>query len=392
MMRFGIDYVKPGMIVATPIINKNNSMILNSNVILTDRIIEGLKKNDIEYIDINLTKEQESAYIADQGVQSTISKQLNDDTKNSIRNFNTAEIIKNAQLMTTSIIGTDKFKYSLSEYKQSADIFSHSTRTAAFAVLVAKFYNDSIDSTEKLDLQSIAIAAMLHDIGKLCKNETILNKVLAIPTVLNQKYPIVNNFSLNKYDDEYSSIYSYLLLSRNPLLKPDIKMMVLLSNENENGQGLLQPGKMYTDSKQNFVIGSKIIRICSMYDDELKQTIDENKPLENISAKLDYYAANNIINENLEKLFIEHVPLYSNGVKVKLSDGRYAIIEESFHGRLFICRPIVRTIPDGEMIDLRSSLNVTIQEICNDEISFLEIVNRQIETMEQELSEKNKNF
>ena len=195
---------------------------------------------------------------------------------------------------------------------------------------------------------------------------------------------------MNNYSDEFSAIYSYLLLCNNKVISPDIKMMILLSNESDNGKGPLELPEKTLNSRQNFVFGAKIIKLCSMYDEELEQIISQNESLENISSKLDFNAVNNVVNNELEELFIEHVPLYSKGVKVKLSNDKYAIVEESFYGRMFVSKPLVRTIPDNEFIDLRNELSLTIEEICKEEISFLEIVNKQLNGMEEEISRMQK--
>jgi hypothetical protein len=397
-MKFEIGNVKPGMVTADAIMKENNpTIILNANVTLTEKMIEALKKNGIKYIDIALTKEQQCAYVIKKGVNNTISSKLEEDAKNSIKNFNTSKIIQNAQLMISSILESDSFEYDLAKYKIPSDIFAHSVRTASFAIILAKFYNDSLNSfildntvLKKctINLESIAVAAMLHDIGKLCKDKTILEKILKTNNSLSKFFPGIKDINLENYDENYSSIYSYLLLNQNSLLKPDIKMMVLLSNETENGKGPLKPSEQYLKSRQNFIFGSKIIKLCSIYDDELNKMISSNEPLENISSKLDYLAVNDIVNDELEKLFITHIPLYSKGIKIKLSDGRFAVVEESFHNRMYICRPIVRTIPDNEIIDLRQEYTITIKEICSDEVSFMDLVNRQIQDMEQELSSK----
>ena len=42
-MKFSIEDVKPGMVTANAI-RKNDSLILNSNAVLTEKIIEALKK------------------------------------------------------------------------------------------------------------------------------------------------------------------------------------------------------------------------------------------------------------------------------------------------------------------------------------------------------------
>lgn len=394
-MKFPIDNVKAGMVLSCPIYGENGrTIILNSGAELTDKIINKLSDLDIKIVDIKLSPAQQFAYEADKGTNATIPSSIMKDAKESIKKFDTNKIIENSKLITSSILNSEELNYSLSEYKEISDVFSHSVRVSLFATLLAKYYNNTLDSFVepntldkcKINLEHIATAAMLHDIGKLCKNEKLLNKVLSTGSNISKVFPAIAKKDLNNYKDEYSSIYSYLLLNNVKMIEPDVKMMILLSNELENGKGPLELPERYLNSRQSFVFGSKIIKLCSMYDEELNKMISQNESLENISSKLDYYAVNKIINNELEELFIEHVPLYSKGVKVKLSNDKYAIVEESFHGRMFISKPLVRTIPDNELIDLRTELSITIKEICKDEISFLEIVNKQINGMEEELS------
>lgn len=394
LMKISINKVKPGMTVGTGVMKIDSPIILlNSDAVLTEKMIERLKAMGITEIDIKLTKDEEVIYNADKGVEPTLSTELFEDSKRSIKNLNAAQIIYNAKNITTSIIDSDEFKYSLSEYKNASDIFSHSVRVASFSVLLAKSYNDTLSSENqmyKIDLDSIAVAAMLHDIGKLCEDKNVLKSVLSLPNNLEKFFPSIRELNLQNYNEDFSSIYSYLLINNNPLIKADTKMMILLSNEDELGKSPLQPSENFIKSRQSFIMGAKIIKLCSMYDDELKYSISMNEPLENITAKLDYSAANNIVNDELEQLFMDHIPLYSKGVKVKLSNGKYAVILESFYGRMHICRPYVMTIPDNELIDLRNERSITIEEICNDEFSFTDIVRTQIDYMNQEIFERKK--
>jgi len=401
-MKIDIRFAKPGMVLSNAVINENNrNPIVNSDIELTEKIIEGLKRLNIKQIDVNLTQTQMLALEMDKEFEYSISPKLFDSSKKSIQNFDTMQIINNAQEMVKTIIQSDSFKYKLSDYKELSDIFSHSVRVAAFSVLLAKHYNDSleenVDQTElekmKINLENIATAAMIHDIGKLCKDKELLQRALSVKKYLVKSFPAINDLDLENYNDNYSSIYSCLLLFANTSLSPDIKTTVLLSSENDKGHNQLGLNEQQLKSKQSFVYASKIIKLCSIYDDELKLTISNNRTLENISAKLDYFAVNGVVNNELEKLFTEHIPLYSEGVKVKLSDGTFAIVEKSFYGRTDIYKPIVRTIPNFEVIDLRKELTLTIQEVCSDEISFYEIVTKQITTMQKEiLDEKNKSI
>ena len=163
-------------------------------------------------------------------------------------------------------------------------------------------------------------------------------------------------------------------------------MSVLLSTENEMETGPLKAQKKLMTSKQSFITSAKIIRLCSIYDDILKQTIDKNESLENISAQLETYSVNGILSKELTDLFIKHVPLYSVGIKVHLSDGRTAQVIETFTEKVNNYKPKVKVLKTGEIIDLREITNLTVVDIDDDNISFEEIVTRQIIDMNNEIT------
>ena len=91
-------------------------------------------------------------------------------------------------------------------------------------------FNDSleenVDQTElekmKINLENIATAAMIHDIGKLCKDKELLQRALSVKKYLVKSFPAINDLDLENYNDNYSSIYSCLLLFGNTSLSPDI--------------------------------------------------------------------------------------------------------------------------------------------------------------------------
>lgn len=399
-MEIRIEDIEDGMIVDRPIRTENNkAIILNRGAMLNNAIIEKLDRIGIKYIDVALTQEQELALEADKGVNATIPNQLTKEIEEAVKTFNMSKLVDCAKTLVQTILKNPDFKYDLADYKDKRDLISHCIRTASFSVLVADYYNDTLNDFIsniairgkcKIDLESLAVASILHDIGKLCKDKNILDKIIASQGSLSNFFPEIQNINLSEYNDKYASIYSYLLLKDNNSLTPDNKITILLSNEAENGSGPLKPPLSYLTSRQNFVYASKIIKLCSMYDEELEKAIVCKQPLENILAKLDYSASNGILNKELEKLFIEYVPIYSPGSKVKLSDGRYAIVEQSFIGRIYMCKPIVRTIPENELIDLREQTSLTIQEICGNETSFLKIANEHVPTSNQEIGVQQK--
>ena len=95
---------------------------------------------------------------------------------------------------------------------------------------------------------------------------------------------------------------------------------------------------------------------------------------------------NGLLDKDLTDLFINHVPLYSVGIKVKLSDGRIGQVIETYTESINNYKPKVRIIPGGEIIDLRNFNNLTVKEICDNSLSFNELVIRQIIDMNNEIT------
>lgn len=387
-MILNINNVRPGMITATPILNKNNVIILNAGKELNDSIIAALLKNDIGEIDISLTKEQEELYKIDKDIDTTISEELKIKSINSLKDMNINGILESSQEIISAILKAKEFSYSLLEYKGKNTIFGHSVRVAAFAAVLAKYYNKSLfknTSTEKqaINIEHLTTAALVHDLGKTLQNQTNF-KTKEAPNSFKEKLPGIANVPLDKYDENYSSFYTFYLLCQHPEIPADVKLTTLLVGENEIGTGPLKAKTEFINSKQSFIVASKIIRLCSIYDDSLKEVIKSNVSLENISSLLEAHSINGSINKELVDLFIQHIPLYSVGVKVKLSDGRYAIVNQTFTERVNNYKPIVKVVPTGEIIDLRLETALTVCEICGNEISFAELVAKQIIDMNNE--------
>lgn len=390
-MNFDINNVKPGMVLDKPIIGLNTTM-LNTGMVLTTTIIKRLKKLGIKTINISLPYNKSSYYIYNQNVETTIDKDLINKTRNALVNFDIKNILDNSKNIVSTIINSQDFKYDLSEYKKNDDIFSHSIRVASFSIILAKIYNEYLnniipDSNARqkymIDLNTISTAALLHDIGKICKNDEMLKKITDIPDNLKSHFKGIMDTPLDKYDDNFYSIYSYSLLNEKQDIIPDIKLMILLSGETENEKGPLKAPISYTQNRYNFVFGAKIIHLCDMYDRALKNCIENNESLENVIAKLSQEAMTGGVNKELENLFINNVPFYSVGTKVKLSNGSYAIVKESFVGRYDTYRPIVLTKPDYKEIDLRNETTITIKEICSNDTSFQDLVDHQIYDMQK---------
>ena len=395
-MVIDINKVKPGMIVERPLYNMNGVIILNSGKILTESIITNLKNKGIKKIDVQLTKEQELLFQMNNDLYTTINSKLRNDSVDALKELNITKILDSSKKLVEAILKSTEFNYSLLDYKRQTDIYNHSVRVAAFACVLAKYYNTElykktndleIIKNQKINIENLTTAALAHDMGKTFEDKPFNINFNSIPNSFKKNLPGILNMKSNKFEKEYNSVYSFCLLSNFPTINTETKLMVLLSRENNQGTGPLQANLELFNSNKSFVIASKIINLCSIYDELLKKAIQNKEPLENISIALEMFSANGILDKDLTELFINHIPLYSVGVKVKLSNGKYAQVIKTFTERVNNYKPIVKIIPTDEIVDLRNETTITVQEVCGDEISFAELVARQIIDMNNEVTE-----
>ena len=405
-----IEDVKPGFVLASDVYRPDSSVqLLAQGVTLTESIIRKLKAYGVTSVEIQMKTYNKNNELDVDFVHETLSNETKLKAKVSLESMNFKQmldstqdfkgLVSSARDIVTAILNSDEFSYSLKDYKEVNDMFSHSIKVSAFATILAKHYNDTLPSfisdpnTRKkceINIQSIAVAALLHDIGLICNQEENLKALKAkkdkiFTPARTAIFKGLLDVSYDKFSKSYMPVYSYSLIA-NSDISTDIKMMILLSGEPEDLTGPLKADSSYITSRQNYVYAAKIIKLCSEYDDTLQEVINKNYSLENVVARLDFKAENKELNLELEKLFTNHVPLYSKGVVVRLSDGRKAIVTESFTGKVNIYRPLVMDIASKELIDLRKEKSLTIKQIVG--LTEAELANIQISNMAKEIVEE----
>lgn len=379
-MKINIENAKEGMILSESLYNYNGVVILNKDAVLTEKTIHALRKNGFFQINVK-------------DIYTTISEELKHKSMKSLKELNFTEIINNANKIVKAILNSKDFSYSLLEYKQESDIYSHSVRVAAFASVLAKYYNKSLTFTDQkeyeknhVNMESLSTAALVHDLGETLENSHNQISLGNVSAVFKEKLPGINDVPLIGFDERFIPLYTFAILTKFPKITADVKMITLLTGENENSTGPLKAQPELTHSKQGFVTAAKIIKLCSIYDDLLRKAVKNNQPLENVVSQLEAYAVTGELNKELTELFINHVPLYSVGIKVKLSDGRNAIVVETFTERVNNYKPKVQIEGTDEIIDLRGETALTVREICDDEMTYAELATRQIIDMNNEIT------
>lgn len=398
-MRIDIGTAVPGMTLEASIV-KDDVLLVPKGSELTPALINRLKTFGITSVDIvsekNLTKAKKNTDEAVEEIKFTLTEDFTSDVRDALLENNIEKIGDSASKMVEAVKDSidlegsfTNFKYDLQAYNKDVDPLDHSIRVAAFSIVLAHLYNEQLKKTfnifDKTDerlvnLDEVAVAALLHDRGRNRYSEATLKNIekLSSNPKLRNILPGLVDVPLDIYDDKYISVYSLALINDDSRLSDNIKYMILYSSEMENGNGPLKARGFDRDNLYSYISGAKILHLCSLYDDYLSHCVHENESFENIVTVVGHAASHGVINENLANLFLNNVPIYSVGNKVLLSTGERATVIRSSTGYTDTTRPQVRVDSSGEEINLENVTNVTITRIAGDDVCLEDIVGGQL--------------
>ncbi len=218
------------------------------------------------------------------------------------------------------------------------DTMVHCVNTTVYCILIGKKRGLSGE-----ELKILAQGAILHDIGKVDLNESILLKAAALTP------------------EEYSHIkehasFGYMLLKQNDALSEEAKLIALQHHERLDGSGY--PSGLKGDAIHPY---ARITAIADMYD-ALTTARCYRKSMSNYKAYkiLTEDAAAGKLDKRLVACLFDHVAVYPNGIIVYLSDGTHGIVKQQNPGQPF--RPVVRIIDDTHGIDKINLYDLDLSE------------------------------
>lgn len=180
-------------------------------------------------------------------------------------------------------------------------------------------------------LDNLAIAGMLHDIGKFDVKRRVLNN---------------KHVYNDKQMDEMKKhpMYSYEALKDDPSISSVTRNSILFHHENIDGSGY------YGITADKLGLFPRILRVCDTYDALIATRLHRaafspafafNNLIENVGTQFD---------REVVKTFVTTFPMYPKGYPVVLEDGQEGIVFDQTQDPE---RPIIR-LYTGELIDLLS--------------------------------------
>lgn len=375
-MKINIKNARPGMKLEENVVNVGGCSLLNAGQELTNETIEQLKNKQIEYVNVCFKKE----------LAETLPDDLQNTMLDSLKKFNIKATVETAKKMVTKIINSKYLSFSLSKYYlEEEDIYKHSVNTSAFAIALAKNYNETVSKDEEIDLNNVAIAAILHDIGKLCEDEKLLKKL----EKLNLDKRIFTGFTpedYESYNKKMYPLYGYIML-KNLDIPQVAKNAILFQKENEVGTGYLKTISALMKNKKNqSATIANIINVADWYESLISLIVKKGISPSNVIEIMGQLKVNCEADANLVDILFKNIPIYSVGTILCLSTGQIAKVIDIENGPLD--RPKVLTIDSNEIIDLYKTTTITITKVVELEIDDnLYLNNYQIQNIEIEEKE-----
>lgn len=379
-MRMSEDFLKPGMVVTKNVYKNDNDKIpvFLANRVLSEKDIEVLKKLNQRIKEENAKNPNFSVPLVSLNIKTNIdnNETVDQDTKEAImeelKRYDIAATIEKSKTMVQRILSSRYYSYDLSKYlMKDNDEYSAAVEIAGFAVALGKVYNKLVPTAQEINLQSLAAAALLNNIGSICKQEIKLISMRdeikqgGENTFLDKRVFTGYNDSLfDSYNENAKGLYGYAVLKNDVSVSAVTKVTILLQDENLKGTGALKTlPKFMAMDKNPSVFASKILRICKEYDRVLNEVLKQGETPSNVIEVMQHLAESKEIDITLTRLFLKSIPLYSVGTRVVLSNNLRAIVKEI--NPYLLDRPKVEIEGTGNILDLSKMSIITIKRIAD---------------------------
>ncbi|MFT9849028.1 HD-GYP domain-containing protein [Aneurinibacillus sp. REN35] len=356
MRLISIERCQAGMVLAQPICTDQGTILLNTDMTLTDSMIERLKQKGIntiyirdeatEDIEIEETISQETRQMAMKVIYQGFSEIIHAEKKWKARlsPATTAAFRNVFELILADLKNNRKAIGLLSDmYIQDHYVYAHSLNVAIYAAAVGL----ELGYTDK-ELLELGIGAMLHDIGKLMIPEEILYK----PGRLTDE-----EFSTVKQHAEYG--FNYLRHQQGiPLLAAHCAYQ---HHERLDGTGY--PRALQGDEIHKY---ARLLSVCDVFDALTTNRVYRNAMLPHDAMEIIFAGTGTHFEPKIVEAFRKTVAIYPIGLTVTLNTGAVGIVVD--YNRNLPGRPVVRIIKreDGSKpvpyyeMDLSKELNITI--------------------------------
>lgn len=363
-----INCIKDGTTLAKNIYNSSGNILLRKGTLLTSSLIQKIKNSDIHtvYIDDGYSEIEIEDIIKPELKNTAVKtikeafKTIEGDIKQSLESNGPLNKRLQTKVMSKyldklknisdsiidDILASHNLLINVIDIKHINDYtYEHSLNVGVLALVLGIELRLS-----RHDLYCLFIGGMLHDLGKVFIEQSILDKG-----------DTISDAEKRMYQTHAERGYEYI--KENHGISATSKIVILQHHEHYDGSGY--PLGTSGDNIHRF---AKIIAICDTYD---RLTSDSpNSPAVSAGEALEYImgAAGSIFDFDLVNTFCRKVNPYPPGSLVDLSDKRTAVVIDNNVN--FPLRPIIQIVAliggravKQQVIDLLKVNDITIDRL-----------------------------
>jgi HD-GYP domain-containing protein (c-di-GMP phosphodiesterase class II) len=349
------ERLSPGMTVAKPFFGRLGGAMLQKGFVLTKRSIDRIVENQYSglYIEDDISKGIEIDEMVSGDLRSNVTKAVRRLITNVEMNreicFNSdmRRLSKLLNSLVDEIMASDVAVVSVMDVKEfDLYTYQHSVNVCVLSCVIGLVYN-----IPREDMYNLALAAILHDVGKILIDKAILNKPGKLTA---EEFEKVKKHPIDGYN----------ILKRRGVFPGAVLAAILQHHEKYDGSGYIE-GKRGRDIQ----LFAQIISVVDVYD-----AITSKRPYHEPILPSEAYEyimgnAGRAFSMEIVDAFTKKGAPFPLGVQVQLSNGEIGIVCKNHSD--YLMRPLIRLHPrpgstGSRYLDLKndsSAYNVTIQKV-----------------------------
>jgi len=340
--RVRLDKAQTGAVVARAIHTLDGVFLLSAGTVLTPEHKEKLQNYGITeiYIEDTISEGIEIPELIREEVITEVKSQVkkmmtSPSIKVSVDVKKVGEIVER---LIANILENDRIVASLCDVRSIDEYtFSHSVNVSVISIVTGIGVGMKEDT-----LRDLGIGALLHDLGKVMVDDTILRK----PT----------NLTSIEYDEvKKHTYYGYEILQKSENISREACDIALSHHERLDGSGY--PRRLKSSDIQIF---ARIAAIADVYDALTTDKVYRRKMMPH--DVLDYMLSlgGKHFDKSLLDAFVRHIAYYPVGTAVILNSGEKGLVSE--YNPYFPNRPVVRVVIDESGHSLKKYREVDLSK------------------------------
>ncbi len=349
MKKIFIENLEAGMILGQDVFNDNGQLIIAEGTEVKENHIDYIKNLNLMYVIIQLPPEQMKRFVDQQKKDEALQEKY----RHSVTKFKDIykDIKLGSKLLEKDVDGI--IMPLLEEIDKGANLvekiwqiqqndeytFEHSVQVSIFSALMGKWLK-----LHKRDIKELAIAGLLHDLGKCNIPDSILNKPASLD---DEEFNIMKNHPILGY---------MILIGSKDFYSDKIMQGVLQHHERCDGSGY--PSALLGSQIHPY---ARLVAIADIYSAMTSDRVYRPKLCPFVVAEQMYQESQGQLDTFYCNMFLYRISQYFIGNHVRLSDGSLGkiIMCEKSHPHL----PLVKV--GNDFVDLIKRPDLRIEELLD---------------------------